>query len=199
VSLGPVDDAADPRLEPAAGRLLIAAPSLVDPNFDRSVVLLLDHDEQGSLGVVLNRPTDLDVADVLPSWRDRLTGDPVVFKGGPVALDSALGLAAVPGPVDGEEPPGFRRVAGPLGLIDLDADPEVLGPALTDLRIFVGYAGWGPDQLAGELAEDAWFVVASLPTDAFAADAAGLWRGVLRRQPGELAWVANFPPDPTLN
>ena len=89
------------------GRLLVATPALADPNFDRTVVLLLDHDEEGSLGVVVNRPTPVDVTDVLPPWSELATEPGVVFQGGPVALDSALGLAAVPG---GAEPLGWRRV-----------------------------------------------------------------------------------------
>lgn len=186
-------------LAPRAGRLLVATPALDDPNFARTVVLLLDHDESGSLGVVLNRPTGLDVGEVLPSWRSHVTGDPLVFAGGPVALDSALGLAAVPGPPDGEEPAGFRRVAGPLGLIDLDSPPEVLGPALSGLRIFAGYAGWAPGQLDAELAEVAWIVVESRPPDPFDPGAELLWRTVLARQPGRLAWLARFPSDPALN
>lgn len=79
------------------GRLLVATPALTDPNFDRAVVLLLDHDEEGSLGVVLNRPTPVGVGDILEGWGE-LAGDPgVVFQGGPVSLDSALGVAVIPG------------------------------------------------------------------------------------------------------
>src|SRR5215469_3735707 len=125
------------------GRLLVATPALADPNFDRAVVLLLDHDEQGSLGVVLNRPTPVGVDDVLEAWA-RFAGAPqVVFQGGPVSLDSALGLAVVPGEAyDGEEgePLGWRRVHGAIGLVDLEAPPELLADELGSLRIFAGYA-----------------------------------------------------------
>lgn len=100
------------------GRLLVATPALADPNFDRAVVLLLDHDEEGSLGVVLNRPTPVGVGDILVSWAD-LTAEPdVVFQGGPVSLDSALGVAVIPGD---EGPLGWRRVYGAIGLVDLEA------------------------------------------------------------------------------
>src|SRR6058998_2583613 len=118
------------------GRLLVATPALADPNFDRAVVLLLDHDEEGSLGVVLNRPTPVDVADILEGWAD-LAGEPgVVFPGG-AAGDRA--------------PLGWRRVHGAIGLVDLEAPPELLASALASLRIFAGYAGWGPGQLEDEL------------------------------------------------
>lgn len=184
-------------LEPVAGRLLVAAPSLGEP-FRHAVILLLESDESGSLGVVLNQPTSLDVGTVLPIWRDHLTGEPTLYQGGPVALDSALGLAATSGE---EEPPGFRRVSGPIGIIDLDTPPDALGPHLTALRIFAGYAGWAPDQLEGELDEGSWAVVevADPVVDAFLADPGGLWAHVLRRAGGTLAWWVHCPPDPTLN
>lgn len=182
------------------GRLLVATPALADPNFDRAVVLLLDHDEEGSLGVVLNRPTPVDVADILESWAG-LTGEPgVVFQGGPVSLDSALGVAVVPGDTSGDAGPlGFRRVHGAIGLVDLEAPPELLAPAVGSLRIFAGYAGWGPGQLEDELEEGAWYVVESEPGDVSSPDPERLWRQVLRRQRNELAMVATYPDDPSLN
>ncbi|MFQ6854025.1 YqgE/AlgH family protein [Streptomyces sp. 35M1] len=178
------------------GRLLVAAPALTDPNFDRAVVLLLDHDEEGSLGVVLNRPTSVGVGDILASWA-ALAGEPdVVFQGGPVSLDSALGVAVIPGD---EGPLGWRRVHGAIGLIDLETPPELLGPALGSLRIFAGYAGWGPGQLEGELTEGAWYVVESEPGDVSSPRPEQLWRAVLRRQRSELAMIATYPDDPSLN
>ncbi|WP_392753454.1 YqgE/AlgH family protein [Streptomyces sp. LN590] len=178
------------------GRLLVATPALADPNFDRAVVLLLDHDEEGSLGVVLNRPTPVGVGDILVSWAD-LTAEPdVVFQGGPVSLDSALGVAVIPGD---EGPLGWRRVYGAIGLVDLEAPPELLAAALGSLRIFAGYAGWGPGQLETELTEGAWYVVESEPGDVSSPRPEQLWRAVLRRQRGELAMIATYPDDPSLN
>ncbi|MFE0102814.1 YqgE/AlgH family protein [Streptomyces sp. NPDC059009] len=177
------------------GRLLVATPALSDPNFDRAVVLLLDHDEEGSLGVVLNRPTPVDVADILEGWGE-LTGSPgVVFQGGPVSLDSALGVAVVPG----ADPVGWRRIHGSIGLVDLEAPPELLAATLGSLRIFAGYAGWGPGQLEDELTDGAWYVVESEPGDVSAPDPERLWRAVLRRQRSELAMVATYPDDPSMN
>ncbi|NBM17677.1 YqgE/AlgH family protein [Streptomyces sp. GC420] len=180
------------------GRLLVATPALADPNFDRAVVLLLDHDEEGSLGVILNRPTPVEVEDILEPWAD-LAGEPgVVFQGGPVSMDSALGVGVIPGPAV-EGPLGWRRVHGSIGLVDLEAPPELLAKALGSLRIFAGYAGWGPGQLEDELAEGAWYVVESEPGDVSAPDPERLWRSVLRRQRSELAMVATYPDDPSLN
>ncbi|GAA3108957.1 YqgE/AlgH family protein [Streptomyces rectiviolaceus] len=191
------------------GRLLVATPALADPNFDRAVVLLLDHDEEGSLGVVLNRPTPVDVADILEGWGDLAGAPGVVFQGGPVSLDSALGVAVIPGEEgaspgsrprpSGGEPIGWRRVHGAIGLVDLDTPPELLAPALGSLRIFAGYAGWGPGQLEDELVEGAWYVVESEPGDVSSPDPERLWRAVLRRQRSELAMVATYPDDPSLN
>lgn len=178
------------------GRLLVATPLLVDPNFDRTVVLVLDHDEDGTLGVVVNRPTTVGVNDVLPAWTNLSVDPPVVFQGGPVALDSALGIASVLG---SSEPLGWRRVYGGIGLVDLDAPPEVLAAELSAFRVFAGYAGWSAGQLEGELAQGAWYVVDSEPDDPFTPDPTSLWHAVLRRQRGELALLATYPEDPTLN
>ncbi|MBB0244011.1 YqgE/AlgH family protein [Streptomyces alkaliphilus] len=178
-----------------AGRLLVAAPALADPNFTRSVVLVLDHDADGALGVVLNRPTPVDVSEVLEPWA-ALAGEPgVVFQGGPVALDAALALAVVPG----EGPLGWRRVHGSIGLVDLDAPPEVLAGEVGSLRVFAGYAGWGAEQLEGELDEGAWYIVDSEPGDVSVPRPEGLWRAVLRRQRSGLALLATYPDDPSLN
>lgn len=188
-----------PPAVPVAGRLLVAAPAMTDPNFARTVVFLLDHDEEGTLGVVLNRPSHVPVGAVLPSWDGRTTGADVVFGGGPVAEDSALGLALLPGPVDGPEPEGFRRVAGPYGLVDLDIDPDGAASNLIAVRIFAGYAGWAEGQLADEIARGDWYVVDGGSDDVFAAETADLWHRVLRRQPGDLAFLATPSVDPSLN
>lgn len=179
------------------GRLLVATPSLRDPTFHRTVVLMLDHGEDGGLGVVLNRPLEVDVEAVLPPWQPWTTAPGVLFQGGPVALDSALGLVGAPG--DGPEPPGVRRINGSLGLVDLDVEPEAVVPGLSGLRVFAGYTGWAAGQLEREIEEGSWYVVESEARDAFTDEPEQLWRTVLRRQPGDLAFVATFPEDPDLN
>jgi putative transcriptional regulator len=199
--------AQDPGLPGASleltGRLLVATPELGEGPFERSVVLVLDHDEGGALGVVINRPTEVDVSEVLPSWQPLASAPGVLFQGGPVALDSALGLALVPSGSDDDEELGWRRVVGRLGLVDLDTPPEVLAAELTRLRIFAGYAGWAGGQLEDELAEGAWYVVAATAdgafADAFTTEPDTLWRSVLRRQGGDLAMVSTYLADPSLN
>jgi putative transcriptional regulator len=185
-----------------AGRLLVATPLLGDPNFRRTVVLIVDHDEdEGTLGVVLNRPTEIPVGQVLAPWTDLATDPDVVFKGGPVSPNSALGIAMVPGT---DEPVGWRALEGApavarLGLVDLDAPPDLLAAAVKGFRIYAGYAGWGPGQLQGEIDEGAWYVLRAEPADAFGEDPGALWRAVLRRQGGEMAFLATYPDDPSQN
>lgn len=178
------------------GRLLVATPILRDPNFERTVVLVLSHEHDGALGVVVNRPTSMPVTDILPSWQPIVTEPGVVFQGGPVGLDSALGLVAL---ADGNEPLGVRRVSGRVGVVDLDAPPEIVSPGVVAMRVFAGYAGWSPDQLESEIAEGSWYVVQARPDDAFGSDAEAVWPTVLRRQDGPLALMATFPTDPSLN
>lgn len=179
------------------GHLLLATPKLREPAFHRAVILLLDHGDEGAMGVVLNRPMRVQVGAVLPDWQAHATAPGVLFHGGPVGLDSALGLVAVPG--DEPEPAGVRRFSGALGLVDLDAPPLSVVPALCGLRVFAGYAGWSSGQLEAEVADGAWYVVEGEPRDPFSAEPTALWPQVLRRQRSDLAYVATYPDDPTQN
>lgn len=178
------------------GRLLVALPALDDPNFFRTVVLVLDHDEDGAVGVVLNRPSEVELGEVLPEWALQVSGPPQLFEGGPVGTERAVGLAVLAG---AESPDGFRPVAGALGVLDLDADSESLLGRLAGARVFAGYAGWSPGQLEAEIASGAWVVVDARPDDLLTEQPGGLWRSVLKRQPGRLAWLAGYPADPEMN
>jgi len=182
----------------SAGALLVATPELADPNFERAVVLLLDVDENGALGVILNRPSPVSVEEVLPDWSAVVSKPDVLFRGGPVGTDSALGVALLPEP-DRVDPVGFRRMFGTTGIVDLDAPTEIMAPALSGMRIFAGYAGWTIGQLEDEIEEGSWYVVPNAPDDLLGSGPEGLWSRVLRRQPGELAWVSTRPADPALN
>src|SRR6478609_4825844 len=131
-----------------AGMLLVATPALVDPNFADSVVLLLDVDADGALGVVLNRPSGVPVGEVLDAWSGVVDEPDVLFQGGPVGADGALAVALLRDPED--VPVGFKPIDGLLGLVDLDAPVELLEGSLAALRIFAGYAGWGAEQVVGK-------------------------------------------------
>ena len=177
------------------GRLLVAAPPLVDPNFDRTVVLMLEHGESGALGIVLNRPSTTTVQDVFPEWRKLVSPPAVAFAGGPVATDAVIALARLrTPPVD-----GFTGVLDDLGTINLANDPLDLGGSLIALRVFAGYAGWAPFQLEAEMEQGAWFDVALQADDPFAAAPDRLWRDVLRRQHGRLSVFSTFPEDASVN
>ncbi|WP_444663887.1 YqgE/AlgH family protein [Cellulomonas sp. CW35] len=258
-----------------SGRLLVAAPQLLDPNFHRTVVLLLDHNDEGAFGVVLNRLLPVEVDAVLPGWQDVVSRPDGLFQGGPVGLDGAIGVAVAapappgrdlrddpagsrdelldglrgggldgpgslgrPGSPDdrgepgdtrgwggtgdagdvlgasgagrdglsgqaasgpGSDEPVVDRLTGVYGLVDLDADPTSVVGRFSGLRIFAGHSGWGLGQLEEEIAEGAWFVVPSEPSDVFTDDPETLWSRVLQRQGGDLAMLAHYPPDVRLN
>lgn len=175
---------------PRSGDLLIAAPSLFDPRFRRTVVFLLQHGDEGSAGVVINRRSDRSLAGVdLPPW---VLHDVLVLEGGPVATDSVLALA----PTDAT-PPAARRALGPdLCVVDLD---ELTEEPVVGLRLFVGYAGWGEGQLDGEIARDDWLVVRGEVADVLRAQPEEIWTGVLRRQPNLTRLWATMPAAVTAN
>ncbi len=182
------------------GKLLVATPLLHDPNFVRSVVLLCQQNDDGYLGLILNRPLEDTVGEHLPEWEHLVSAPAQIFEGGPVQREVALALGRrTDGGEDSDDAGGWTAIGGELGLLDLRGTPSELWGAIEQLRIFSGYSGWGAGQLEGELREEAWFVIDAEPGDPFAEDSAGLWQRVLRRQPGNLAMFATFPPDPALN
>ena len=154
------------------GRLIVATPDLADPNFSSTVVLLLEHGPDGALGVVLNRPSDLEVREAFADWCPLVSSPPVVFVGGPVQPNAVIALA--------RGGAGLDEAVGRLGA----------------LRIFAGYAGWGAGQLEAELASGSWFAVDAEPDDAFSDAPERLWRAVLTRQGGVFTTVTE---DPSLN
>jgi len=188
------------RMQPAPGSLLIASATLVDPNFARCVLLVLDSNEEGSLGVILNQPTETPVGEVLDQWQDMVQPPGVFFRGGPVELNAALAIGSVVS--EDDAPLGWRGTESPglsLGMVDLDSPPEDFLGRLTGLRIYAGYAGWGAGQLEEELAEGSWHVVPARHSDLFSDDPDLLWREILRRQPPPLSMLATLPEDATLN
>lgn len=180
------------------GRLLVATPLLGDPNFERTVIFVLEDTDEGALGLVLNRPSPLDVVEPLADWARFVSSPPVVFVGGPVSRSSVIALAS---PRATAELPddAWTAVDGGVGVLDLTTDADVVGAELEDVRVFAGYAGWGEGQLAGEIDETAWFVVDARPGDVFSAEPDRLWRDVLRRQPLPLRHFAFFPDDVAAN
>jgi putative transcriptional regulator len=183
--------------QPQAGDLLVASVALTDGIFDQTVVLLLDHDESGTLGVVVNRFSHLDLDDVLPQWADEVALPGRLHYGGPMSPNGAICLASLADP--GTEPPGWRRLFHDVGLLHLDTPVEIIQGAFRSLRIFAGYAGWEPNQLAGEVTHGAWHLAPAQYDDIFGQDPESLWRAVLRRQGGPVAYFATWTAEPDQN
>jgi putative transcriptional regulator len=181
------------------GQLLVATPVLHDPNFDRTVVAMLEHNADGALGVVLTHPSETPTRLAVPQLSSLVRDDDVVHIGGPVAPEAAIAVAECDIDVD-----GFLEVAHGVGTLDLPSSIDEHGDPVDDsdlfegvkrCRLFAGYSGWGPGQLDSEVSVGAWFVVEMLPDDLFGTDHGALWQRVLRRQPGDIAWFANYPDD----
>lgn len=194
------------------GRLLVAEPTLDDPNFGRTVVYLIEHSADGALGLVLNRPGEVAVRDAVPTWAPYVNGIEQVFVGGPVSPDGAICLARCPseGPPaadrsdDDEEAASavgavFRPLTTSIGVVDLHADPADAPGSISELRVFAGYAGWSGGQLEAEIDTGGWYVLRASDDDVFTDSPTTLWRDVLRRQPGALRAVAHYPLDPSVN
>ncbi len=175
------------------GQLLIAGPSLIDPNFRRTVVLVGEHSEEGALGVILNRASESTVDEAVPELSTLVTGLATIHVGGPVQPSAIVVLAEFSQPDR-----AGSLVLGSVGFLPSEVDPDELGE-LRRARVFAGYAGWGPGQLDGELDEGSWIVEPALPDDVFTADPDELWSDVLRRKGGPFGVLALMPPDPSLN
>ncbi|HUK43973.1 MAG TPA: YqgE/AlgH family protein [Gaiellaceae bacterium] len=179
-------------MESLAGKLLISSPSLVDPNFRRTVVLMTHHDDEGAVGLVLSRPSEVRVADAVPDLGKLPCGDDILYVGGPVQPEAVVVLVELEEARDDVEP-----IVGSITYMPAGADASDLGALRA--RVFAGYSGWGPGQLEAELEEPAWIVVPAEPADVFAADPDELWRTVLQREGGKYSLIATMPYDPTLN
>ena len=174
--------------------MLIASPALTDPNFHRSVVLIAEHTSEGAMGLVLNRPLAIPVAEAVPSLAEFVPPDDPVREGGPVQPQSVLALADF---VDVALAPAVAFAS--VGFLPSDVDQTVDPGAVRQTRVFAGYAGWGAGQLEDELEQLAWFAVAARPEDCFADGTEDLWRSALRRHGGQVAMLALLPDDPSRN
>lgn len=177
--------------EDLTGRLIVATPALADGNFAHAVVLVVEHDADGTAGVVVNRPSDAAVTATLPRWASLAAEPGVLFVGGPVQREAIIALARTYGPTDGVQP-----ILSGVGVVDVSADPTLLGAVIAGVRVFTGYAGWSGGQLESEIAVGSWFVVDAHPEDVFTDEPEALWRHVLRRQGGVFTTI---PTDPTIN
>ncbi|MFN2590265.1 MAG: YqgE/AlgH family protein [Actinomycetota bacterium] len=180
-------------MQTLGGHLLIAGAGLVDPNFRRAIVLVGHHDEDGAVGVVLNRPSETSVWEAVPSLGRLVGPEETVFAGGPVQPQAAVVLAEFERPDDAEIL-AFGRVGFVTGEVESETIERILRA-----RIFAGYAGWGAGQLEAEMEQNAWIAEPAHPEDVFTNDPDGLWATILRRKGGSFALMATMPFDPSLN
>jgi putative transcriptional regulator len=175
-----------------SGQLLVASPTIGDPTFARTVVLVVDHDRDGALGIVLNRPTTTKVEAVVPDIASMFVEDALVHDGGPVQPESLLTVAEFRDPAD-----AALLVLGRVGMVRGDEAPRT--PEVDRARAYAGYAGWAPDQLDDELGASDWLVVPAQPDDLFRPDSELLWHRALERMGGPYARLATVPEDPSVN
>jgi putative transcriptional regulator len=180
--------------ESLVGQLLLASPALRDPNFERTVVLIGVHSDEGAMGVVLNRPSEVTVGEAAPQLEPTIDESERVFVGGPVQPGSIVFLAEFLDP----DPAGVL-VLGRIGFPAPDAELEELSQAIARVRVFAGFAGWGEGQLEAEIAEGDWIAQVALPEDVFSELPEDLWSSVLTRKGGSYALLARMPADPSLN
>lgn len=181
--------------ESLRGHLLIASPALLDPNFRRTVVLVTEHTDEGAMGLVLNRPSEVAVAEAVPKLATLVEHGTPVFVGGPVQREAVVALAEL----DDQSAAAAPALGDWVSFLRPDADPEELETGVARARVFAGYAGWGEGQLESELEESAWIVEPAVPEDVFTPDPHGLWSTVLRRKGGTFVLLALMPVDPSVN
>ena len=181
-------------MDSVRGQLLVAGPALLDPNFWRTVVLVVEHNEEGALGLVLNRPSETSVGEAVPQLETLLDTDERLFIGGPVQPSAVIVLAEFEDPTD-----AALLAFDDVGVLGTGPSPDELTAGVRSGRAFLGHAGWGPAQLDGELERGDWILEPARLEDAFSADAKTLWSEVLTRKGGSYALVARMPADPAMN
>jgi len=181
-------------MDSLAGQFLIASPSILDPNFHRTVVFVTAHSEEGAVGVILNRRSEATVGEAVPQLAPVSDLEEPVFVGGPVNPDGVAVLAEFEDPDE-----AGVVVLEDVGFVALDDALEGMPPDVQRTRVFAGVAGWGPEQLEAELDRDDWIIEPAAIDDIFTDDPEQLWSDVLRRKGGSYALVARMPLDPSLN
>jgi putative transcriptional regulator len=179
--------------ESLRGKLLIASPTLLDPNFARTVVFITEHNDEGAMGIVLNQPADTAVDEVVPELAEITSGEPI-YVGGPVQPEALVLLAEF---ADLEAAAWI--VVADVGLASADVDLDELATSVRRGRVYAGYSGWGPGQLEGEMELESWIVEPPLPAELFPEDPGTLWSDVLARKGGQYSLIARMPVDPSQN
>lgn len=183
------------RNEPAPGQLLVAAPGMNSPEFARSVILVVEHNELMTFGVNLCKRSELAVINVLPEWLNAVAKPQALYIGGPLNQQSVVGLAMTQQGVDIEKEPQLNKLAPRLAHVDLRSEPEEIAALVDGMRFFAGYVEWAPGQLNEEIQRGDWFVAPALAQDVITPGAADLWSDVMKRQQMPLPLYSTFPAD----
>jgi putative transcriptional regulator len=181
-------------MQSLGGQLLIAGPGLLDPNFWRTVVLIVEHSEEGAFGLVLNRPSETTVSEAVPELEDLIDPGDLLLIGGPVQPSSVIVLGRFEDPSD-----AALLAFEDVGVLGAGAAAEERSAGLREGRAFVGHAGWGAGQLESEVERGDWILEPAIVEDAFSPEPRRLWPEVLTRKGGSYALLARMPPDPSLN
>lgn len=179
------------------GIFLIAAPSLRDPNFRQTVVLLCEHGTEGALGVVVNRPTAMSISEALPRVPILEGQGHVIFSGGPVQTNQIMMLYRLNERLDNSHHV-FEKVClgGDAAQVDRILTANVGHEAF---RAYLGYSGWGPGQLESEMKAGSWFTIPADPKAVFDKDPAHIWRDIVCALGEDYRHYAEMPFDPSLN
>lgn len=176
------------------GQLVVASPSIEDPNFHRTVILIGHHDRDGALGVVINRPAGTSVAEAAPPVAEMTGSDGELHIGGPVMPEAVVVVAEF------DEPSDAAILAfGSVGVLPADSDAEFVAERTRRIRAFAGHAGWSAGQLDSELGRDDWIVAPADADVVFNDDSSDLWASVLRDLGGTYELLARMPEDPSVN
>jgi putative transcriptional regulator len=180
-------------MESLRGRLLISSGNLFDPNFRHTVVLVGEHSAEGALGVVLNRPMDVTVAEAVPVLAALVAPDQLLFEGGPVQPSHPVLLAELSHPELADV-----LIFGTVGFLVGEVSEDVR-PGILRARVYAGYSGWGPGQLEREMEEGSWILEPALEDDVFTDAPDTLWSRVLERKGPEYRRLSRMPFDPSMN
>ena len=180
-------------MESLRGRLLVSGGALFDPNFRHTVVLVGEHNRDGALGVVLNRPTPLKVEDAVPALASLVEPGELLYQGGPVQADQPVLLAELTRPDLAD-----ILVFGSIGFVVGVVSPQSL-VGMRRARVFAGYSGWGAGQLEAEMDSGSWILEGAREEDVFTTEPESLWSRVLERKGGRYRRLASMPFDPSVN
>lgn len=181
--------------KPAKGKILLSEPFMLDPNFKRTVVFICAHDEEGTIGFVLNRKAKVTIPDLFPEFEYLKVN---LYHGGPVEPNTVHYLHKLGDIIPDSELVGDGIYwSGSFEVLKILMAEKKVSP--DDIRFFIGYSGWGAGQIEDELKENAWFVTSAQSTDIFGDKPDKLWNDILKDMGGDYKQISNYPENPKWN